>query len=239
MRARDANKDQTYFLQSVTASALRQTLFPIGGLEKDAVRRLADDAGLPNHAKADSTGICFIGERRFRDFLSRYLPARPGPIVTTRGERLGEHQGLMFYTIGQRQGLGIGGRSGADPAPWYVAAKDLARNRLIVVQGHDHPCLLSRELLAVDPHWISGQPPHWPLVCAARTRHRQALQACCVEPSTRGLRVRFETPQRAITPGQFVAFYDGQVCLGGAVIQTAGAYALASPALTATTAPAA
>jgi tRNA-specific 2-thiouridylase len=239
LRAADEDKDQTYFLQRVTAPALRETLFPLGALEKGAVRRIADEAGLPNHAKPDSTGICFIGERRFREFLARYLPARPGPIVAGNGERLGEHAGLMFYTIGQRQGLGIGGRKGASPCPWYVAEKDLARNRLVVVQGHDHPRLLSRELLALDPHWIRGQPPVWPLTCRARTRHRQALQACRVEPSGAGLRVWFETPQRAITPGQFVAFYDGQECLGGAVIQAARSSAGAATAPAATTAPAA
>ena len=221
LRARDENKDQTYFLQSVTAEALRHTMFPIGELEKEAVRRLADEEGFPNHAKPDSTGICFIGERRFRDFLARYLPTQPGPIVAETGQALGEHQGLMFYTIGQRQGLGIGGKKGAPDAPWYVSAKDLRRNRLIVVQGHDHPSLLSDALEAVDPHWISGQPPRWPLLCQARTRHRQSIQSCRVDRSEAGLTVRFERPQRAITPGQFVAFYDGDVCLGGAVIQTA------------------
>lgn len=226
LRARDDNKDQTYFLQSVTAAALRQTLFPLGDLEKQAVRRLADSEGFPNHAKPDSTGICFIGERRFRDFLANYLPARPGPIVTETGERLADHEGLMFYTIGQRQGLGIGGKKGAPDEPWYVSGKDMARNRLIVVQGHDHSSLLSDALEAVDPHWISGQAPRWPLVCQARTRHRQPIQSCRVEPSEAGLTVRFEQPQRAITPGQFVAFYDAEVCLGGAVIQTAVGMAL-------------
>ena len=219
LRARDENKDQTYFLQSVTAESLRRTLFPIGELGKDAVRRMADEAGFPNHAKPDSTGICFIGERRFGEFLSRYLPAQPGPIVAATGEPLGRHRGLMFYTIGQRQGLGIGGRAQATEDPWYVAAKDLAGNRLVVVQGHDHPDLMSDTLLALEPHWIGGRAPAWPLACRARTRHRQPLQNCHVEPTGAGLLVRFEQAQRAITPGQSVAFYDDEVCLGGAVIQ--------------------
>lgn len=239
LRARDDNKDQTYFLQSVTAAALRQTLFPIGELAKSAVRQLADEAGFPNHAKPDSTGICFIGERRFREFLARYLPAQPGPIVTETGERLGDHQGLMFYTIGQRQGLGIGGQRGRSESAWYVCAKDLARNRLVVVQGHDHPSLLSHGLEAADAHWISGRPPGWPLLCQARTRHRQPVQSCRVEPSGAGLAVRFERPQRAITPGQYVAFYDGEVCLGGALIRNAVGSAVDDRGAGAASAPAA
>ncbi|MGB5209193.1 MAG: tRNA 2-thiouridine(34) synthase MnmA [Gammaproteobacteria bacterium] len=219
--AADEAKDQTYFLLGITAATLRDTLFPIGDLHKQEVRRIADQQGLPNHAKPDSTGICFIGERPFRDFLSRYLPAQPGEIVTAEGEVLGEHQGLMYYTIGQRQGLGIGGRSAMAEAPWYVSAKDATRNRLVVIQGHDHPALMSQGLIAVDPSWIAGQAPALPLACDARIRHRQSLQACEVRPTSRGLEVCFERAQRAVSPGQFVAFYHSGQCLGGAVIDHA------------------
>ncbi len=229
LRAADEGKDQTYFLLGVDAQTLRHTRFPIGDLEKQAVRRLADEHGLPTHAKPDSTGICFIGERPFQEFLSRYLPAEPGDIVTEEGQVIGRHQGLMFYTIGQRQGLGIGGRHDAEDAPWYVAGKDLARNRLIAVQGHDHPALLSAGLIAVDPHWIAGDPPAESVRCQARIRHRQPLQDCEFKISGEGLRVRFDRPQRAVSPGQFIAFYRGRQCLGGATIDAALAFPVDAP----------
>ncbi len=221
LMARDAAKDQTYFLHAVNAARLRDTLFPVGDLTKQEVRRIADENGLPNHAKKDSTGICFIGERPFRDFLARYLPARPGEIQDERGSCLGRHRGLMYYTIGQRQGLGIGGRSDRDEAPWYVAAKDLERNALVVVQGHDHPMLMSRELAAIDWHWISGEVPRLPLECRARIRHRQGLQRCRARGDGQSLRVQFAESQRAVAPGQFVVLYDGDICLGGGVIRSA------------------
>lgn len=218
LRAVDEGKDQTYFLLGVSAPTLRQTLFPVGALRKQDVRKIADQHGLPNHAKPDSTGICFIGERPFREFLSRYLPGQPGDIVSDDGEVIGRHQGLMFYTIGQRQGLGIGGRADAGDAPWYVAAKDLTRNRLVAVQGHDHPALMSIGLKAVDASWVAGEAPAPVQRCQARIRHRQALQECEFRHVSGGLEVRFERPQRAISPGQFIAFYDGPTCLGGAII---------------------
>ncbi len=221
LRAADEAKDQTYFLLGIDAQTLRDTLFPIGDLQKQEVRRIADQQGLPNHAKPDSTGICFIGERPFREFLSQYLPERPGEIVTDQGEVLGEHRGLMYYTIGQRQGLGIGGRSTMPEAPWYVASKDPNRNHLVVVQGHDHPALMSHGLTAVDAHWIAGRAPASSMRCRARIRHRQALQDCEFELTPRGLTVHFECPQRAVTPGQFIAFYRAEECLGGAVIDHA------------------
>jgi len=221
LRAADEAKDQTYFLLGVDAATLRDTLFPIGDMQKQDVRQIADQHGLPNHAKPDSTGICFIGERPFREFLSQYLPEQPGEIVTEQGEVLGEHRGLMYYTIGQRQGLGIGGRSAMAEAPWYVAAKDLPHNRLVVVQGHDHAALMSQGLMAVDAHWIAGGAPAPQMHCQARIRHRQSLQPCEFRQTPEGLEVRFERPQRAVSPGQFIAFYLAEECLGGAVIDQA------------------
>jgi tRNA-specific 2-thiouridylase len=183
------------------------------------VRKLAREAGLPNHEKKDSTGICFIGERKFRDFLNRYLPANPGPIETPAGDRLGEHQGLMYYTIGQRKGLGIGGVSGVDETPWFVVAKELERNTLIVAQGHDHPLLLMERLEGSQVHWIRGRPPTTPISCRARIRHRQPLQACTLELLEQDrCRIIFEQPQRAVTPGQSIVFYLHDECLGGAII---------------------
>ena len=182
------------------------------------MRRIAREAGLPNHAKRDSTGICFIGERPFREFLSRYLPREPGPMATPDGERLGEHQGLMYYTIGQRQGLGIGGRRDAAGTPWYVAAKDLGRNALTVVQGHDHALLLRNTLSAADASWVSGEPPHGEAF-GAKTRYRQA-DAQCIVRSASGARfdLDFPMPQWAVTPGQSAVLYRGEECLGGGVI---------------------
>ena len=220
LKGRDGNKDQSYFLHAVGHAELARSLFPLGDMEKPAVRARAAEAGLPTHAKKDSTGICFIGERRFRDFLKRYLPAQPGDILSLEGARLGEHQGLMYHTIGQRQGLGIGGLAAHDEAPWYVAGKDLARNALLVVQGNAHPALYSDTLETGELFWIAGAPPRLPLRCTARVRYRQPDQPCLVEPCGRGMRVRFDAPQRAVTPGQSVVLYRGDECLGGGVIET-------------------
>ena len=224
-KARDANKDQSYFLHAVPQAALAATQFPLGLADKAAVRAEAKALGLRNHARKDSTGICFIGERPFRRFLSQYLPAQPGVIRNLAGERLGTHQGLMYYTLGQRQGLGLGGRQGADEAPWYVAAKHLDSNELIVVQGHDHPALQQQALTASDVHWIRAIPTaltgSGTLRCAAKTRYRQIEQSCTIRDQGAGtLLVNFDQPQRAMTPGQFVVFYDGEECLGGSVIDS-------------------
>ncbi len=221
IRAKDDNKDQTYFLYLLNQHQLSHALFPLWDIDKADVRTMALKAGLQTHNKKDSTGICFIGERRFRDFLSQYLPAQPGNIETPQGEKLGTHQGLMYYTIGQRQGLGIGGIKGSGETPWFVAAKDLQRNVLIAVQGKKHPLLFTPALLANQIHWIA-QPPQLPLRCLARCRHRQPLQPCCVtlqEHDT--LHVAFDEPQRAVTPGQAIVFYQQQLCLGGATIKEA------------------
>ncbi len=221
LKGRDRNKDQTYFLHGIRQEALERVLFPVGGLPKEQVRELAVQAGFHNHDKKDSTGICFIGERAFRSFLSEFLPARPGPILTPEGREIGQHQGALYYTIGQRQGLGIGGVPGASDAPWYVADKDVARNSLIAVQGHDHPLLRHVGLYASELHWL-GDPPELPLRCSAKTRYRQADQACQVRACEDGrLEVRFDHSLRAVTPGQYVVFYDGEECLGGGVIDAA------------------
>ncbi len=218
----DPDKDQSYFLHSLNQAQLASALFPVGGLRKRQVRERAAAASLVTHDKKDSTGICFIGERRFRDFLNRYLPARPGPIQTPEGEILGEHAGLMFHTIGQRQGLGIGGRRDGSGEPWYVADKDLERNALIVVQGRDHSALFHRRLRAVAPHWVVGEPPTTPWPCQARIRYRQPDQSCVLERlDADALDVGFIAPQRAIAPGQSVVFYRDDVCLGGGIIATA------------------
>jgi len=225
LKAKDAAKDQSYFLHAVPQSALARSLFPLGEIVKGDVRALAREAGFANHAKKDSTGICFIGERRFTEFLGRYLPAQPGEIQTPEGQVLGRHNGLMYYTLGQRQGIGIGGRRGADESPWYVAEKDLARNVLVAVQGHDHPRLLHAALAATDMHWVAGSPPETPLRCAAKTRYRQVDQACVLDRTSDGSwQARFERPQRAITPGQYAVFYIGEECLGGGVIVAAEAH---------------
>ena len=218
-KASDADKDQTYFLHAVGRAELGRALFPIGELTKGEVRALAREAGLPVHDKPDSTGICFIGERPFREFLSRYVATRPGPILSDAGERLGEHAGLAFHTLGQRSGLGIGGRAGRDEAPWYAAAKDTARNALVVVQGHDHPLLMSTGLESGAAHWLADAPRAG-FDATVRLRHRQTEQLARVSPRADGsLRVEFATPQRAVTPGQSVVVYAGERCLGGAVIE--------------------
>ena len=219
LKARDAAKDQSYFLHAVPQDALARSLFPLGGLLKDEVRRRAREAGFMNHAKKDSTGICFVGERRFTEFLGKYLPAQPGDIETFEGVKLGTHQGLMYYTLGQRAGLGIGGRRDADPTPWYVADKDLERNVLRVVQGHDHPHLLQPALTATQLRWVSGTGPSTPLRCAAKTRYRQADQLCTLKRLAEDrAEVTFDVPQRAVTPGQYAVFYAGEECLGGGII---------------------
>jgi tRNA-specific 2-thiouridylase len=219
LRGLDPNKDQSYFLHAMPGAALARTLFPIGGLQKSEVRRMARELTLPVFDKKDSTGICFIGERPFAQFLETYLPAQPGDIETLEGRRLGRHRGLMYYTLGQRQGLGIGGRNDAGEAPWYVADKDLSRNVLIVVQGHDHPALLRTEATASQLAWVAGAPPALAFACTAKVRYRQADQACQVQVLPDGhCQVRFEVPQRAITPGQYVVFYMGEQCLGGGVV---------------------
>lgn len=221
MRAIDANKDQTYFLHAVSHDKFDRTLFPLGNLEKPEVRKIAEQKNFTNHKKKDSTGICFIGERRFKDFLEQYLPAQPGVIEDENGKHIGEHSGLMYYTLGQRQGLGIGGRSDGGESPWYAAKKDLKRNVLVAVQGHDHPLLLSQQLDSAEMDWIAGAAPALPINVTAKTRYRQPDQACTVEAITdTRVRVVFDQPQRAVTPGQSVVFYDGDLCLGGAVIES-------------------
>lgn len=220
LKGRDSNKDQSYFLQAVPTAQLAKCLFPLGELEKTTVRAIADKAGFHNHRKKDSTGICFIGERRFSDFLQRYLGTTPGKIRDMQGMTLGEHIGLPYYTLGQRQGLGIGGVSGHAEAPWYVAAKDHATGDLIVSQDHRD---LQRNWLAVsDVNWLVEQP-ELPLICSAKVRYRQNDQRCQITRRADGqLLVRFPTPQRAVTPGQYACFYDGDICLGGGVIQSTG-----------------
>lgn len=215
----DPNKDQSYFLHAVPALALAKSLFPIGELEKHQVRNLAGDHKLVTHKKKDSTGICFIGERKFKDFLQRYLPAQLGDIVTDEGQRIGSHSGLMYYTIGQRQGLGIGGTKDNGDAPWYVVDKDLSRNQLIVVQGDKHPELFKQGLRAQQATWINELAPDKTFRATAKIRYRQADQACTVNVAGGDVDVLFDQPQRAVTPGQSVVFYQGERCLGGAVIE--------------------
>lgn len=219
LKGLDPSKDQSYFLHRLNQAQLAKTLFPVGHLHKTEVRRIAREAGLPNHAKRDSTGICFIGERPFREFLSRYLPREPGPMVTPEGQRVGEHQGLMYYTIGQRQGLGIGGRRDGGDEPWYVAGKDLPSNTLTVVQGHDHALLLKRTLRAADASWIGEPPDGRAAELGAKTRYRQADSACGLTLAGRdAFELDFAAPQWAVTPGQSAVVYRGEVCLGGGVI---------------------
>ena len=215
----DPNKDQSYFLHQVGRAQLERSLFPLGELEKPQVREIAEEAGLATARKKDSTGICFIGERRFSDFLQQYLPAQPGMIEDLDGRVLGEHRGLMYHTIGQRQGLGIGGLADHAEAPWYVVRKDLTRNVLTVAQGNDHPALFTSTLSAKSLFWISGKAPALPLSCKAKVRYRQSDQSCTLRATAEGFVVDFNTPQRAVTPGQSVVFYDDDVCLGGGVIE--------------------
>jgi len=226
LKGLDAGKDQSYFLHRLSQAQLSKALFPVGHLQKSAVRTLAAEAGLPNHAKKDSTGICFIGERPFREFLERYLPRAPGLMITPDGKRMGEHQGLMYYTIGQRQGLGIGGTKNSMGTPWFVADKNRERNELIIVQGHDDPHLLNRSLSADDASWIAGHRPLFgftsqPDHLGAKTRYRQADAACLLHAKTTealAFKLDFEQPQWAITPGQSAVLYQGDICLGGGII---------------------
>jgi len=228
LKAEDGTKDQSYFLYRLNQAQLAKTLFPLGTLYKREVREIARKAGLPNHDKKDSTGICFIGERPFREFLNRYLPADPGEIWTLDGHVVGRHMGLMFYTIGQRQGLGVGGlrrgRGGderrSDGDAWYVAAKDIPNNRLLVVQGHDNDALMKNTLTGIDLNWIGGAPPHCKWVYGAKTRYRQKDAPCTIARVDAGsCDVEFAEPQWAVTPGQSVVIYESRVCLGGGVIQ--------------------
>jgi len=216
----DPNKDQSYFLHAVPGTQLAKTLFPVGSLPKPEVRKIADRYGLATAAKKDSTGICFIGERRFKDFLQQYIPAQPGEMISVDGKAMGKHSGLMFYTLGQRQGLGIGGVQDGNEEPWYVVDKDIPNNRLIVAQGVNHPRLFSQSLLAQTIYWVSEQEPSLPLRCKAKTRYRQPDQACELSKTADGAYlVRFEQAQRAVTPGQSVVFYQADECLGGGVIE--------------------
>lgn len=221
LRGLDSNKDQSYFLHAVGGEQLARTLFPVGELEKPEVRRIAEKYELATARKKDSTGICFIGERRFSDFLKRYLPAQPGDIETTEGQVIGRHHGLMYHTIGQRQGLGIGGLQGASDDPWYVLRKDLQRNVLVVGQGNDHPWLFSSALECSNIYWVNPLSITEPLRLTAKVRYRQPDQDCVLEPTADGWLIRFDQPQRAVTPGQSVVLYQGEVCLGGGVIERA------------------
>ncbi len=213
----DSNKDQSYFLQSVSQAQFANVIFPLGDMIKPEVRQTAKEAGLATRDKKDSTGICFIGERRFKDFLMNYLPAQPGNIVTSDGEVIGRHDGLMYHTIGQRQGLGIGGVRGAPDEPWYVIGKRLASNELLVAQGNDNPLLFCGQMMLSDISWI-GSAPALPGKLQVKVRYRQADQQCHLEQHDGQYLVRFDEPQRAVTPGQWACFYDGDVCLGGGII---------------------
>lgn len=220
LKAIDGNKDQSYFLHALDQHQLEKAWFPLGELNKPEVRRLAHEAGFANADKKDSTGICFIGERRFKDFLSQYLPAQPGEMRTPEDKLIGQHDGLMFYTLGQRQGLGIGGSQDGSGEAWYVVGKDLENNILIIAQGHDHPLLFKNKLNAIQLHWIAEAPAEIPFRCRAKTRYRQADQACTITRLVGDeCEVEFDQAQRAITPGQSVVFYLHDECLGGGVIE--------------------
>ena len=226
LKGLDPSKDQSYFLHRLNQAQLSKTLFPVGELHKTEVRRIADAIGLPNARKKDSTGICFIGERPFREFLNRYIAMAPGPIKNAKGHTIGQHVGLSFYTLGQRQGLGIGGlkargaqKGGGEHAPWCVARKDMQNNTLWVVQGHDHPWLLSTRLSALDASWVAGEPPQPSAAMAAKTRYRQSDSPCAIaSPAGAQFSLDFAAAQWAVTPGQSAVLYDGEVCLGGGVI---------------------
>ena len=225
IRGLDNNKDQSYFLYTLDEKQLSQTLFPVGHIEKPAVRAIAEKAGLVTHNKKDNTGICFIGERKFKDFLAQYLPAQPGIIESAEGEEVGQHDGLMYHTLGQRKGLRIGGLANAGEEPWYVVEKDLLRNVLIVGQGHNHPRLFSKGLIANQLHWVDRQELTAPIKCTVKTRYRQQDVACTVTPvktqeDSIDYQVDFDEPQSSVTPGQSVVFYQDNVCLGGGIINT-------------------
>lgn len=220
LKGLDDNKDQSYFLCEVSAACLAQSLFPVGELPKPVVREIAAGLGLTTHDKKDSTGICFIGERKFKDFLEQYIPAQPGPIHTKEGESLGDHSGLMYYTYGQRQGLGIGGKKNHSDAPWYVVEKNLRDNILIVSQGNENEELFSSQLIASQPSWVNNPDSEKAFSCQAKIRYRQTDQLCSIQPLADGkIEVSFAQPQRAVTPGQYVVFYQGEICLGGAIIE--------------------
>ena len=220
LRGLDANKDQSYFLYTLSSKQVGQSLFPVGDIEKPIVRAIAEDLDLITAKKKDSTGICFIGERKFKDFLARYLPAQPGNIRTVEGDIIGRHDGLMYHTLGQRKGLGIGGVKGASEEAWYVVEKDLVNNELIVAQGHDHSALLSTGLIAQQLHWVDRQPIREPLRCTVKTRYRQTDVPCTIEPiDDESIKVIFDEPQIAVTPGQSAVFYLDEVCLGGGIIE--------------------
>lgn len=220
LRGLDSNKDQSYFLYTLSHDQVAQSLFPVGELEKPEVRRIAEQLGLITAKKKDSTGICFIGERKFRDFLARYLPAKPGPIMTVDGQEIGQHDGLMYHTLGQRKGLKIGGTREGSDEPWYVVDKDVENNILIVAQGHQHPRLMSAGLIAQQLDWVSREPLTQPLRCVVKTRYRQEDIPCTVTPlGDDKISVRFDNPVAAVTPGQSAVFYQDEVCLGGGVIE--------------------
>lgn len=220
LRGLDGNKDQSYFLYTLSHKQVGQSLFPVGELEKPVVRQIAEDLGLVTAKKKDSTGICFIGERKFKDFLARYLPAQPGDIRTVDGEVIGRHDGLMYHTLGQRKGLRIGGLKNAGDEAWYVVDKDLEHNELIVAQGHNHPRLFSKGLIAGQLHWVDRQPLKQPLRCTVKTRYRQQDVPCQIIPLNDDLiEVRFDEPQIAVTPGQSAVFYLDELCLGGGIIE--------------------
>ncbi|QBG34403.1 tRNA 2-thiouridine(34) synthase MnmA [Litorilituus sediminis] len=224
VRGLDNNKDQSYFLYTLDEKQLSQTLFPVGHIEKPEVRAIAEKAGLITHNKKDSTGICFIGERKFKDFLAQYLPAQPGVIESAEGEEVGRHDGLMYHTLGQRKGLRIGGLANAGEEPWYVVEKDLLRNVLIVGQGHNHPRLFSKGLIANQLHWVDRQELSAPIRCTVKTRYRQQDVACTVTAldgeQAGNYQIDFEEQQSSVTPGQSVVFYQGDICLGGGIIDT-------------------
>ena len=224
LKAFDHTKDQSYFLHRLNQAQLSKTLFPLGEIPKTKVREIAEQIALPNAKKKDSTGICFIGERPFRDFLNRYLPTQPGPMKTTDGKVVGEHIGLAFYTFGQRKGIGLGGSKDGSGEPWFVAGKDIPSNTLYVAQGHDHPWLLSHTLSAGNTSWVAGEPPAEGFACGAKTRYRQADARCTFSRANQreGLfELTFDDAQWAVTPGQSAVLYDGDVCLGGGIIEHA------------------
>lgn len=220
LQAKDQNKDQTYFLHALNQQQLSKAMFPLAGLIKSEVRQLAADYDLPVADKKDSTGICFIGERPFADFIGQYLPDQPGEMVDEQGQVIGSHNGLMYYTLGQRQGLGIGGSAESSGKPWYVAGKDVSSNQLLVVQGNDHPLMRASELEAKNLNWIEGQPPAYSFHCLIKSRYRQQAQPGLVQVTETGCRVEFLHPQRSLTPGQSVVFYQDEYCLGGGIIET-------------------
>jgi tRNA-specific 2-thiouridylase len=221
LRGLDSNKDQSYFLYTLSDEQVGRTLFPVGNIEKPAVRAIAEKADLVTHNKKDSTGICFIGERKFKDFLGQYLPAQPGKIESAGGEVIGDHDGLMYHTLGQRKGLRIGGLANAGEEPWYVVEKDLLRNVLIVGQGHNHPRLFSKGLIGNQLHLVNRKPLDAPLECTVKTRYRQDDVPCHLSPMSDGeYLVMFDEPQSSVTPGQSVVFYQDNICLGGGIINS-------------------